>query len=93
MDSRTLTGKLRYTFAGIALCALAWLGLFVLIGVGFILIGFAAPFAAIYAFPVVGYSGVISEAHEFARRRARPVPSTEPVRTPRLALTVRRVAS
>jgi hypothetical protein len=92
MDSRMLTGKLHYTFAGLALCALAWLGLFVLIGLGFIMIGFAAPFAGIYAFAVVGYSGVVSDAHEFARRRARTRPTKEPLPTRRLALTVRRAA-
>jgi hypothetical protein len=92
MDAKMMPGKLRYTFAGIALSALAWLGLVILIGMGFVMIGFAAPFAGIYAFAVIGYAGVISEAHEFARRRARWVPSEVPGRTHRLELTLRRSA-
>jgi Flp pilus assembly protein TadB len=92
MNPRIQPEKLRYTLAGITLSALAWLGLFVLIGLGFIMIGFAAPFAGIYAFAVVGYTGVVSEAHEFARRRARTRPTKEPLPTRRLALTVRRAA-
>jgi hypothetical protein len=92
MDPRRLPEKLHYTFTGIAVSALAWLGLVFLIGMGFVMIGFAAPFAGIYAFAVIGYTGVISEAHEFAKRRARPLPSKAPVRTHRLVFTVRRPA-
>jgi hypothetical protein len=92
MDPQMMPGKLRYTWDGIALSALAWLGLIVLIGMGFVMIGFAAPFAGIYAFAVVGYAGVISEAQEFARRRARWVPSEKPERARRLELTLRRSA-
>jgi hypothetical protein len=92
MDPRRVPEKLHYTFAGIAVSALAWLGLLFLIGMGFVMIGFAAPFAGIYAFAVIGYAGVISEAHEFAKRHARTAPSKEPVRTPGVEVTVRQLA-
>jgi hypothetical protein len=77
--------KYRYTFGGIALVILAWLGLLFLVSGGFIMIAYAAPFAIFYVVAVIGYVGVISEAHQFAKTRARPVPAEQP------APTVRRV--
>jgi hypothetical protein len=82
--------KYRYTFGGIALVALAWLGLLFLVSAGFIMIAYAAPFAIFYVVAVIGYVGAISEAHQFAKAQARPVPASEPARTTPRVLTVRR---
>jgi hypothetical protein len=93
MDQRNLPAPVRYTVAGIALVALAWLGLIFLIGAGFIMIAFAAPFAGFYAAAVIGYSGAISEAHEFAKRRARPVSMKAPASERPRVVTIRRAES
>jgi hypothetical protein len=79
--------KYRYTFSGIALVALAWLGFLFLVSAGFIMIAYAAPIAIFYVVALIGYVGLISEAHEFAKARARPVLVPEPARkTPRVVM-------
>jgi hypothetical protein len=93
MEKPNAFTKYRFTFSGIALVALAWLGLLFLVGAGFIMIAYAAPIAIFYVVALVGYVGVISEAHEFAKTRARPVPTPVPARTTSRVITLRRSAT
>jgi hypothetical protein len=59
-----------YPVHAIALVVLAWLGFFVLLVSGAITLMLVVVTMPAYAAALVGYSGLLSAAHEYARARA-----------------------
>jgi hypothetical protein len=80
--------KIRYPLHTILVVTAAWLGFLFLVIAGFP-IALVAPLACFYVFPLVGYTGVLSAAHAYARRHA-VVVAPEPVNQKARAIFVRR---
>ncbi|HWA72099.1 MAG TPA: hypothetical protein VG937_07195 [Polyangiaceae bacterium] len=69
-DSETRTA---YPLVAILSVLVAWLGFFVLVVAGALTLMLVVVTAPAYAAALVGYSGLLSSVHEYARSRAYPV--------------------
>jgi hypothetical protein len=81
--------KIRYPLQAIFVVFAAWLGFLFMVVAGFP-IALCPPLACFYAFPLVGYTGVLSAAHAYARRHAIVVAPPKPAAQEARAIFVRR---
>jgi hypothetical protein len=78
MSTNDQRPRLRYPARAILAVAGAWLVFLLLLIIGFGALALIAPIACFYVAGLVGYVGLLSEAHEYARRQAYVVASPKP---------------
>jgi hypothetical protein len=72
--------RLRYPARAVLAVVGAWFVFLLLVVIGFGALALVAPIACFYVAGLVGYVGLLSEAHEYARRQAyvvAPKPATD----------------
>ena len=78
MSTNNPHSKLRYPARAVLAVVGAWFVFLLLVIIGFGALALISPIACFYVAGLVGYVGLLSEAHEYARRQAYVVASPKP---------------